>query len=171
MIRTEKKRIELFSIINKGNNKSIADAIELLRDEQPFEGAIEILTSLYDSTEDSALKKSIEGFMNDLKDQSACKEVINEIRKDLKPATISMLVASCWQSGLDYSEYSADFARTFLKSDYVGAVECLTVIEETANDLTPEKKEEIRKIIEDNPLSPRNEIVVLITELISILAR
>ncbi len=171
MIRTEKKRIELFSIINKGNNKSIADAIELLRDEQPFEGAIEILTSLYDSTEDSALKKSIEGFMNDLKDQSACKEVINEIRKDLKPATISMLVASCWQSGLDYSEYSADFARTFLKSDYVGAVECLTVIEETANDLTPEKKEEIRKIIEDNPLSPRNEIVVLITELISILER
>jgi len=171
MIRTEKKRIELFSIINKGNNKSIADAIELLRDEQPFEGAIEILTSLYDSTEDSALKKSIEGFMNDLKDQSACKEVINEIRKDLKPATISMLVASCWQSGLDYSEYSADFARTFLKSDYVGAVECLTVIEETANDLTPDKKEEIRKIIDENPLSPRNEIVVLITELISILAR
>jgi hypothetical protein len=171
MIRSEKKLNELSSIINKGNNKSIADAIDLLRDEQPFEGAIELLTSLYNRTEDIPVKKTIEGFMNDLKDQTACKEVINEIRKDLKPATISMLVASCWQSGLDYSEYSADFARTFLKSDYVGAVECLTVIEETANDLTPEKKEEIKKIIEENPLSPRNEIVVLITELISILGR
>lgn len=171
MIRSEKKLNELSSIINKGNNKSIADAIELLREDQPFEGAIELLTSVYDSTEDSALKKSIEGFMNDLKDQSACREVITEIRKDLNPSTISMLVASCWQSGLDYSEYSADFARTFLKSDYVGAVECLTVIEETSNSLTSEKKEEIRKIIDENPLSPGNEIVVLITELISILEK
>lgn len=171
MIRSEKKLNELSSIINKDNNKSIADAIDLLRDEQPFEGAIELLTSLYDRNEDSEVKKNIEGFLNDLKDQSASVEVINEIRKDHKLSTISMLVASCWQSGLDYSEYSADFVRTFLKSDYVGAVECLTVIEETANDLTPEKKEEIRKIIDDNPLSPRNEIAVLITELVSILDR
>jgi hypothetical protein len=171
MIKSEKKLGDLSSIINKGNNKSITDAIELLRDEKPFEGAIELLTSLYNQTEELSVRKAIEGFMNDIKDQTACKEVINEIRKDLKPATISMLVASCWQSGLDYSEYSADFARTFLKSDYVGAVECLTVIEETAGELTSEKKEEIRKIIEENPLSPRNEIVVLITELISILDR
>lgn len=171
MIRSEKKLNELTTIINEGNNKSIASAIDLLRDEQPFEGAIELLTSLYDRNEDSVVKKNIEGFLNDLKDQTASVEVINEIRKDLKPTTISMLIASCWQSGLDYSEYSTDFARTFLKSDYVGAVECLTVIEETANELTPEKKEEIRSIIEKNPLSPRNEITVLITELISILSR
>jgi hypothetical protein len=171
MIKSDKKLNDLSSIINKGNNKSIADAIEKLRDEQPFEGAIELLTSFYDCTDDIAVRKTIEGFMNDLKDQTACAEVINEIRKNLKPETISMLVASCWQSGLDYSEYFADFARTFLKSDYIGAVECLTVIEESAEDLTPENKEEIKKIIEDNPLSPRNEVVVLITELISILER
>jgi len=171
MIRSEKKLNDLTLILNKGNNKSIAEAIELLRNEQPFEGAIELLTSLYNRTEDLSVRKTIEGFMNDLKDQTACKEVINEIRKDLKPETISMLVASCWQSGLDYSEYSADFARTFLKSDYVGAVECLTVIEESSEDLTSDKKEEIKKIIADNPISPRNEIVVLIAELLSILDR
>jgi predicted DNA-binding protein len=171
MIRSEKKLNDLSSIIHKGNNKSIAEAIEKLRDEQPFEGAIELLTTLYNDTGDLTVRKSIEKFMNDLKDQTACKEVINEIRKELKPDTISMLVASCWQSGLDYSAYSADFARTFLKSDYVGAVECLTVIEESADDLTPVNREEIKKIIADNPLSPRNEIVVLITELLSILER
>jgi hypothetical protein len=171
MIRSDKKLIELSSTINKGNNKSIADAIETLREEQPFEGAIELLTTLYNRTDDFSVRKTIEGFMNDLKDQNACTEVVNEIRKDLKPDTISMLVASCWQSGLDYSAYSADFARTFLKSDYVGAVECLTVIEESANELSAENKEEIKKIIEDNPLSPGNEIFVLIAELLSILER
>ena len=44
--------------------------------------------------------------MNDLKDQSVSKEIITEIRKPFKPSTIRMLVSSCWQSGLDYSEYS-----------------------------------------------------------------
>jgi hypothetical protein len=171
MISSEKKFNELSSIINKGNNKSIAEAVEVLRDEQPFKGAIELLISLYNRTEDLPVRKTIEGFMNDLKDQEACSEVINEIRKDLKPDTISMLVASCWQSGLDYSEYSADFARTFLRSDYVGAVECLTVIEESANKLNSEKKEEIITIIKDNHLSPKNEIVVLIGELLSVLER
>ena len=171
MIHSEKKLNDLSSVINKGNNKTIINAIESLRDELPFEGAIALLTSLYDRTEDLSVRKSIEGFMNDLKDQTASVEIINEIRKELRTETKSMLVASCWQSGLDYSAYSADFARTFLKSDYVGAVECLTVIEESANELSAEKKEEIRKIIKDNPLSPRNEIVVLITELISILDR
>ena len=50
---------------------------------------------------------------------------MNEIRKPWKDDTISMLVSSCWQSGLDYSEYSMDFAKVFLKGDYVTAIECL----------------------------------------------
>jgi hypothetical protein len=171
MIRSEKKILDLTEIINKGNNNSFAAAILMLRDEQPFEGAIALLTDYYDKTTDNSIRKNIEGFLNDLKDQTACIEVIDEIRKDHKAETISMLVSSCWQSGLDYSEYSADFARTFLKSNYVGAVECLTVIEESANVLSAEKKEEIKKIIFDNPVSPRNEIVVLVTELLSILEK
>lgn len=125
----------------------------MLREEQPFEGAIGLLTVCYDKTKDSTIRKSIEGFLNDLKDQTASLEVIEEIRKTYKPETTSMLISSCWQSGLDYSEYSVDFVNTFLKSDYVaGFVECLTVIEESANELSTEKKEEIRKVIFDNPV-------------------
>ena len=48
-----------------------------------------------------------------IKDQSVSSEIITEIRKPFKQATISMLVASCWQSGLDYSEYSADMVDSF----------------------------------------------------------
>ena len=89
--------------------------------------------------------------MNDLKDQSACEEVINEIRKQWKPDTISMLVSSCWQSGLNYSEYSLDLAKIFLTGDYVTAIECLTVIEESAHELSRERKNEIIKLIEESP--------------------
>ena len=80
-----------------------------------------------------------------------------------------MLVASCWQSGLDYSEYSGDLAEVFLRSDYVTALECLTVIEESAHELSPAKRKEIIKIIEEYPVHPSNEKKGLTHELISIL--
>jgi hypothetical protein len=171
MIKSEKKIKELATILDKDNNILISEAIGLLREEQPFEGAIGLLTTFYDKTEDFSIRKTIEEFMNDLKDQSASKEIITEIRKQLKPVTISMLVSSCWQSGLDYSEYSSELAEIFLKGDYVTAIECLTVIEESVHILSRAKKDEIIKILEKNPLPSVVEKKALTLELISILGR
>jgi len=130
-----------------------------------------LLTEFYNKSNDNTIRKTIAGFMNDLKDQSACKEVIEEIRKDWKSDTISMLVSSCWQSGLNYSEYSIDLARVFLKGDYVTAIECLTVIEDTVDEVSKEKRAEVIKLIEDNPFSSVNEKTTLMLELITILER
>jgi predicted DNA-binding protein len=171
MIRSAEKLKELKSILGKKDNLLISEAIELLREEKPFEGAIALLTSFYDSTEDYSIRKTIENFMSDLKDQTACTEVIYELRKTWKAGTTSMLVSSCWQSGLDYSDYSSDFAKIFISGDYVTAIECLTVIEESATKLSTEKKEEILKIIRENPPHPANEKTTLFYELQSILDR
>ena len=149
----------------------IAESIEILRQEKPFEGAIGLLTAFYDNTDDISIRKSIAGFMNDLKDQSVCQEVITEIRKPWKNDTISMLVSSCWQSGLDYSEYSLDLAKIFLKGDYVTAIECLTVIEESVHELNKEQKDEVIKLIEDNPFPTGNEKSTLTLELLTILSK
>ena len=82
-----------------------------------------------------------------------------------------MLVSSCWQSGLDYSLYAADLAEVFLIGDYVTAIECLTVIEETSNNLTREKKDEIIGIINEKPGFHANEKRELTMELLSILKK
>jgi hypothetical protein len=171
MIKSEKRIKELDEILNKGNNKVITEAIDLLRLEKPFEGAIGLLTAFFDKTDDFSIRKSISGFMNDLKDQSVCQEVINEIRKQWKPDTISMLVSSCWQSGLNYSEYSLDLAKVFLKGDYITAIECLTVIEESVRELSKATKEEIMKMLEVTHISQINEKKELTLELIAILER
>jgi len=171
MIKSENKVKELIEVLNNDENIVITEAIELLRQEKPFEGAIGLLTSFYDKTNDMQVRKSIAGFMNDLKDQSACKEVINEIRKEWKPDTVSMLVSSCWQSGLNYSDYSIDLAKVFLQGDYVTAIECLTVIEESVNELSKKKRSEVKKLIEENPFPLLNEKSTLTLELISILER
>jgi hypothetical protein len=171
MIKSEKKISELVEVLKKEDNIIIAEAIELLRHEKPFEGAIGLLTAFFDKSEDKSIRKTISDFMNDLKDQTACAEVIEEIRKEWKPDTISMLVSSCWQSGLDYADYSMDLANVFLKGDYVTAIECLTVIEENVEELSIEKKAELKKLIEENPFSRGNEKSTLTNELIAILER
>jgi hypothetical protein len=171
MIKSEKRIKELDEILNKDNNKVITEAIDLLRQEKPFEGAIGLLTAFFDKSDDFSIRKNITGFMNDLKDQSVCQEVINEIRKQWKPDTISMLVSSCWQSGLNYSEYSLDLAKVFLKGDYITAIECLTVIEESVRELSKATKEEIMKMLEVTHISQINEKKELTLELIAILER
>jgi len=169
MIKSEKKVSELSRLLAGGNMTLISEAIGMLRDEESFEGAISLLASFYDKTTDDSVRKAIETFMNDIKDQAVSKEVITEIRKPLSESTISMLVASCWQSGLDYSEYSSDFTEVFLVSDYVTALECLTVIEESVPGLSQAKKNELINIIREYPGQPSVEKGGLTSELIEIL--
>ena len=171
MIKSDKKIRELSEILNKDNIIVIPAAIELLRQEKPFEGAIGLLTAFYDKTENDSIRKIIAGFMNDLKDQTVCQEVINEIRKQWKSDTISMLVSSCWQSGLNYSDYSLDLAKVFLISDYVTAVECLTVIEESVPKMSHTDRNEIIKMLADSPVSEVTEKQALTLELISVLEK
>jgi len=171
VIRSDKKIKELTTLISRKNEAAITEAIILLRDEEPFEGAIGLLASLHNGSEDSSILKIIEEFFNDIKDHSVRSEVIAEIRKPWKSNTISMLVSSCWQSGLDYSNYLADLARVFLKSDYATAIECVTVISESVNNSTRERKDEILKIVRDSPFSYTHEKYALTEELISILER
>jgi len=171
MIRSEQKLANLSVLLDKDNNIMITQAIKLLREELPFEGVIGLLAAYYDKTDDSSVRNTIEGFMNDLKDQSACVEVINEIKKQWKADTISMLASSCWQSGLNYSEFSRDLTDVFLKGDYITAIECLTVIEESVDNLTRKTRDDLIKIIKEAPLSPIPEKRPLALELISILNR
>jgi len=171
VIKSEKRLKELSAILRSTDKEAVTEGIRALREEEPFEGAIGLLVPFYDRSEEKIIQKTIEDFFNDIKDRSARIEVISEIRKPWKANTISMLVASCWQSGLDYSDFLNDMARTFLKGDYNTAIECMTVIEESVVNISRERKDEIIKIIMENPQAFMNEKNVLVHELIAILER
>jgi hypothetical protein len=171
MIKSGKKLTDLATILSDKDSVTICETIASLRDEQPFEGAIGLLTTLYDETDDLLIRKAIEAFMNDLRDQSVITEVIAELRKKWDSHTMGMLVSSCWQSSLDYSGYSPDFAKIFIESDYMTAIECLTVIEESVHKLSPEIIDEIISILGPNPFPPASEKRSLYNELLIILGQ
>ena len=162
----DKKLKELSIILQQDNIFKVKAAIRSLRESPSFEGAIGLLVSLYDRSPDQSLKKIIADFMNDLKGNSVCSEVVAEINKKRKPETITMLVSSCWQSGLDYSDYCKDFAGIFLSADYFTAIECFTVLEASVESLNRSQKNEVIKIIEKGRLSSDDKKYPLVNELL-----
>lgn len=162
----QNKRKELEHILSKGNFVKINEAIKKLRDASPFSGAIGLLSSHYESTGNQQIKELIAGFLNDLKDQSLCGEVVDEIKKEFTWPTRSMLIASCWQSGLNYSGYMGDFAEMFISGDYATALECFTVIESSSGHLSKADKNSLIRLLKDNASKVSGEKTALAMELL-----
>jgi hypothetical protein len=169
MIESEKKLKEFEGKLNSKNSKVISDAIVSLRNIDPFRGAISLLSSHFDSSVDVEIKELISNFLDDLKEPGARAEIVAEIKKAFKQETICMLVSSCWQSGLDYSDFATDFANVFVKGDYLTALECFTVIEESANTISVSVKKEIRKLLESGNVTSGKDKIVLTDALIVVL--
>lgn len=170
MLKSEKRLKELAGKLNDKKSITIISAIKSLRNEDPFAGAINLLVEVFDKTDDTEIKSLIRNFMNDMKEPGGRVEIIAEIKKAHKPETIGMLVSSCWQSGLDYAQYAPEFVKAFLSGNYVISLECLTVIEESVNNIPAKKKTELLKHLEDNEGIAPGEKRLLLKELISILS-
>lgn len=162
----QNKRKELEHILSKGNFVKINEAIKRLREESPFRGAVGLLVSHYESSSNQQVKGLIRDFLNDLKDQTSCVEIIEEINKEYSQDTRMMLIASCWQSGLDYSGFLGDFAEMFISGDYATAVECFTVIESSAGQLTRDEKDTLMVKIKDNASRVTGDKTALAMELL-----
>ena len=166
----EKKKLkELSAVLSRGHSIKISQAIRLLRSEPPVAGVIALLISHYDNSTNYSVRQLIKEFMNDIKYQASCIEVIEEIKKDYKADTLQMLASSCWQSGLDYSDFCNEFSDLFLSGDYMTALECFTVIEASVQKIPGKKKESIIKKIKEAMPGVTGEKTALAIELISIL--
>jgi len=136
MERSEKRLAELEMIMKSGSEREINERIKLLRSEDPFRGALRLLALLYDKTEDQHIKLEITNLFNDMKEKSAMAEVIESLSAVTKPASRAMLASSCWQSGLDYSEFALPLAEQFITGDYMTSLECYTVLDTCAGSIS-----------------------------------
>jgi hypothetical protein len=150
MILSEKKIRELNEKLVSKNTILISETILSLRNEPPFRGAIGILAGFYNNSEDKEIKDHIRNFLNDIKEPDARIEILSELKNKYTNDTIAMLVCSCWQSGLDYADYAINFAEVLIKGDFLTALECFTVIEESAMNISTPVKRQIIDLLEMN---------------------
>jgi predicted DNA-binding protein len=170
MVKSEKRLKELAAILGKNNDEESVRVILSLREEEPFEGAVTLLAEQYDRTSNALLIKTIEAFFNDLRDSSLREEVISEVRKNYNNKTVRMLLSSCWQSGLDYSDWATEITDIFISSDYNLALECLTILEYSAGNITIQTRKKMIKTIRDSMVPHESEKSRLSRELINILS-
>jgi hypothetical protein len=140
MLKSDKKLTELNKILANGKYNEINDRISMLRAEEPFEGAIRSLALFYDKTGNEGLKSIITAFFNDVKEISCRAEVIESLKSVNNQASRTMLASSCWQSGLDYSEYAVALADAFMTGDYMTSLECFTVLENCAGTISDKNR-------------------------------
>jgi hypothetical protein len=170
MSDSEKRLKELEVKLKSGNSVLVISTISSLRGKKPLKGVIRVLTELFNITSETAVRKHVEEFMNDLKELSLRGEVIAGIRKNYKAETIKMLIASCWQSGLDYSTYASDFALIFSTCDLETAIECFTVIEGFSTLIPRKTKDHMIIIIKEHEENRTKEKSALMLELVSVLS-
>ncbi|MCU0459263.1 MAG: hypothetical protein MUE37_09290 [Bacteroidales bacterium] len=143
MEHSEKKLAGLGTILNGGKEKEIAERIRLLRSEEPFGGALKLIALYYDQTDNQHIRQIISDLFNDLKEKSARAEVIESVTMVRKQDTRAMLISSCWQSGLDYSEFAKPLAEQFITGDYMTSLECFTVLDTCAGSISHSERDEI----------------------------
>lgn len=169
MIRSEKKLAELRKILGSGKHYDIEESISILRDDEPFEGALRLLALFYDTTTDEGLRLVVAAFFNDMKEQTGRQEIIEAINDVTLPETKAMLASSCWQSGLDYSEYATGITDIYLEGDYMTALECFTVIDNCSGMIVSSDRKHIIMQLEKAIGTFDNAKQKLTKELIAIL--
>ena len=136
MQKSEKKLAELGRVLDSGNHNEINKRINHLRMEAPFVGALTVLALYYDKSDDESIRLAITDFFNDMKDNDGRVEVIESIAVVSRQDSKAMLVASCWQSGLCYSEHAMALVDTFMTGDYMTSLECFTVIDDCSASIS-----------------------------------
>ncbi len=136
MQRSEKKLAELSRVLDSGKHNEINKRINHLRTEVPFAGALRVLALYYDKSDDESIRLAITDFFNDMKDNDGKVEVIESIAAVSRHDSKAMLVSSCWQSGLCYSEHAMALVDTFMEGDYMTSLECVTVIDDCAASIS-----------------------------------
>lgn len=148
MIKSAKKLAELEKTLSTGSRHDIEKTVTALRNKESFEGALKVLALFYDRSEDEGLRLIISDFFNDIKERSSCPEVMEALAGVKREATKAMLAASCWQSGLDYSEHAVALIRIYTEGDFATSLECFTVLESCATTISDEDRTQIISLLE-----------------------
>jgi len=149
MIKSAKKLAELGKALSSGSHHDIEKTVTSLRNSESFEGALKMLALFYDKTEDEGLKLLISDFFNDMKELTSRPEVMDALTGEISQATKEMLAASCWQSGLDYSEHAVALTRIYVEGDYATSLECFTVLETCADMISDADMAQIIRLLEE----------------------
>ena len=127
------------------------------------------LLELLNETGKEELKNELTHLLCDIRDKRCIPYIIDSLNDNKFQHVKSIIVSSCWQSRLKYSDHIDTFIQIFIKEDYLTALEAFTVIEESLFDIPAEKIEEYKNRLISSIEDIDNEKKPLLKELINLM--
>ena len=110
------------------DNNSQLHAIEIIQQNGNVH-YVPVLLALYEKSKSTEVRKKITNLLNSIKDPKVAPIVIQQLQESKSEEIRSMLLTSCWSSGIDYSDYLPVFIDVILTGEYMTAFEALTIID------------------------------------------
>jgi hypothetical protein len=153
------------------DENSVIQALESIQDKGNVDYIPHILMC-YQQSQSSDVKKRITNLLNDIKDKKSAPIIVDLIKQSTSDDVTSMLLTSCWSSGIDYSQYLPVFIDLVISRDYMTAFEALTVIDNIEGNFdVDELNGYIEKVKQASITDPSQKKRAMYIELISVLER
>ncbi|MFY9150885.1 MAG: hypothetical protein WAO52_02640 [Prolixibacteraceae bacterium] len=141
--------------LNSADSLKVIETLEELRVSGKVSD-IPVLIELLHLSHDTEIKSKITSLFANLKESDAIPLIIAAIQDEKYAPELKELVSSCWENGLDYSQYLSLFVDLMLQSDFMVAFEAYTVIMNMATKIDQKKIDiEIDRI--EKSLPPADE--------------
>ena len=127
------------------------------------------LLKLLNETDAEEIRKELALFLSDIKDKECITYIVDSLNDEQFKPVKNIIVSSCWQSRLNYSDHIDTFISIFIKEDYLTALEAFTVIEESLLHISEEKAKEYRDRLISSIEDIDDEKKPLLRELINLM--
>lgn len=124
----DKKVKELLSQLTSKDESVQVTAVKSLK-VHGNESVIEPLIQVLNVTTSDKLNAEIVDLLNTIKSTKVPPEIVRCLNNQDYKGTHQVLLASIWNSGLDYRQYMGDIANATVQGDFMYAMECLTILE------------------------------------------
>jgi len=159
---------EWINKLNSNNEDLIKKSLEELR-EKGNSDLIPDIAGIVKNNQNEEIKKAVISFFADLKDQKSVINYVQFLKENKNLEDFHLLISTCWENGLDFSEHLQFFADLIMTADYFTAIESFTVVEENIEKLNMEKRIGFSDYISKNSKAISKEKKALIDELLSII--
>ena len=124
---THNEHNNILKALQSADSNVVIDALDELRVSGKTSD-IPILVEMLHQSQNQEIKAKIVGIFANLKEKDTVPLMIEAIQNQKYAPELKQLVSSCWENGLNYTNYLSLFVDLLIRHDFLVAFEAYTVI-------------------------------------------
>jgi len=164
----EKKKSSNRDLLFSNDEKIVVKTINTLR-ESGTDSDIVLLLELYEKQESGEVKKLINQFFCDLRNQESTASMIRLLKTSTNKETLKMLASACWQSRLNYIANFELFIDLVIHEEFEISFEAFTLIDNFEEKTTEARKTELIDYVKNSIKKCKEENLPLAMDMVKII--